>query len=358
MRKPILFVAMMLLAVIGCYAQYPTQFTSIVPRDFGIQGGKDGKIYQIIVKNGKSKKELVNKTTDMLSAFNLIGEKVKLDVINDKMSEYTVPFCWPSGIGVHPYDAAPVIIYGDLRFEFYDGGVKLSLENLEESFFVVHYRPTNIGEKGTENYQKYQEYLAQSRELQKTTSAAGKLFAKIDKIQEIKEISGSLTTIGKNAKSQIIKKIDEANAERLNALIKYRDRVAEQMKLFKKMEAANEGVWYQNLESYINDAKGNETFMKYKNAADYNLKGYTKALEENKLYSVDKNRWERDMKYVFDGIFITLAEELDGTIEGIAEDGVQTWVREGELVVPTDPKKKAKYLKKNKSFTDFDSFDN
>ena len=231
MRKPILFVAMMLLAVIGCYAQYPTQFTSIVPRDFGIQGGKDGKIYQIIVKNGKSKKELVNKTTDMLSAFNLIGEKVKLDVINDKMSEYTVPFCWPSGIGVHPYDAAPVIIYGDLRFEFYDGGVKLSLENLEESFFVVHYRPTNIGEKGTENYQKYQEYLAQSRELQKTTSAAGKLFAKIDKIQEIKEISGSLTTIGKNAKSQIIKKIDEANAERLNALIKYRDRVAEQMKL-------------------------------------------------------------------------------------------------------------------------------
>ena len=85
---------------------------------------------------------------------------------------------------------------------------------------------------------------------------------------------------------------------------------------------------------------------------------YTKALEENKLYSVDKSRWERDMKYVFDGIFITLAEELDGTIEGIAEDGVQTWVREGELVVPTDPKKKAKYLKKNKSFTDFDSFDN
>ena len=53
-----------------------------------------------------------------------------------------------------------------------------------------------------------------------------------------------------------------------------------------------------------------------------------------------------------------LAEELEGSIVGIAEDGVLTWEREGDLVVPTDAKKKAKYIKKNKSFTDYDSYDN
>ncbi len=357
MRKLFLFAVMAVMCTAVCQAQYPEQFWPIQAKDFGIKGGKDGKIYQIIVKNSKSKKELIEKTTAMLETFKLMGEDVKLDEVNDQMSEYKVRVMFNTGVGVHPSNAVPVRLNGDLRFEFYDGGVKLSLENLSEEFFIVHYRPQNITEKGTETYQKYNELIAKAREIEKATSAAGKFFAKVDKLQEINHISGTLTTFGKNAKAQVVNKINEANAERLNALINYRNRIEEQLPLFEKMVGLNEGRWYTT-ESYIEDAKGNATFMKYKSAAEWNLKGYAKALEDQLLYDVDKKRWERDIKYVYDGIFITLAEELEGSIEGIAEDGVQTWEREGDLVVPTDAKKKAKYLKKNKSFTDYDSYDN
>ena len=356
MRRVLFFVIVMLSTVLVCKAQYPKQFTTIMAKEFGIKGGKDGKIYQIIVKNSKSKKELVEGTIAMLETFNLMNEDVKLDEVNDQMSEFKTRFVFNTGIGIHPATAVPVRLHGDLRFEFYDGGVKLSLENLDEEFFILHYRP-QITEKGTETYQKYQEYVVKASEVEKATSGLGKFFAKVDKLQEINHISGSLTTICKNAKTQVINKINEANAERLKMLVDYRDRVAEELPLFDKMVVLNEGRWY-TLDSYLEDAKSNETFMKYKSAAEYTLKGLAKAKDDALLYNLDKRRWERDVKYVFDGIFITLAEQLDGAIQGIAEDGVQTWEREGDLVVPTDAKKKAKYIKKNKSFTDFDSFDN
>lgn len=357
MKKILLAAVMLLSATVDCMAQYPEQFNTIMAKNFGIKGGKDGKIYQIIVKNNKSKKEQVKKTNAMLQAFNLMSPNVKLDEVSDKMSEYTVPVVFNTGVGVHPAHAEPVKLYGDLRFEFYDGGVKLSLENLSEEFFIMHYRPENITEKGTETYQKYNEFIAKAREIEKATSSAGKFFAKVDKLQEIDHISGTLSTFGKNAKTQVVSKINEANAERLKMLVDYRDRIQEELPLFEKMVKLNEGRWYTT-EGYIKDATSNETFMKYQKAAEWTLKGLNAAKDDNLLYAVDKKRWERDIKYVFDGIFITLAEELEGQIEGIAEDGTQTWVREGDLVVPADPKKKAKYVKKNKSFTDFDSYDN
>lgn len=357
MKKLILFAVMALIGSVASQAQYPEQFYPIQAKNFGIKGGKNGKIYQIIVKNDKSKKELIQKTTAMLEAFKLMGDDVKLDEVNDQMSEYKVSVVFNTGVGIHPSDAVPVRLYGDLRFEFYDGGVKLTLENLTEEFFILHYHPENITEKGTETYQKYNEFIAKAREVEKATSGMGKFFAKVDKLQEINHISGTLSTFGKNAKTQVVNKINEANAERLNTLIKYRERIDEQLPLYDKMVKLNEGRWY-TAESYVADAKSNETFMKYKSAAEWNLKGYAKALENEQLYDVDKKRWERDIKYVYDGIFITLAEELEGSIVGIAEDGVLTWEREGDLVVPTDAKKKAKYIKKNKSFTDYDSYDN
>lgn len=357
MKKLILFAVMAVIGSVTSLAQYPKQFNAIPAKHFGIKGGKNGKIYQIIVKNDKSKKELIKKTTAMLEAFKLMGKDVKLDEVNDKMSEYKVNVVFNTGVGVHPSDAVPVRLYGDLRFEFYDGGVKLTLENLSEEFFILHYRPENITEKGTETYQKYNEFIAKAREMEKATSGMGKFFAKVDKLQEINHISGTLKTFGKNARTQVVNKINEANAERLNALIKYRERIDEQLPLYEKMVKLNEGRWY-TAKSYVADAKSNDTFMKYKSAAEWNLKGYGKALEDELLYDVDKKRWERDIKYVYDGIFITLAEELEGSIVGIAEDGVLTWEREGDLVVPTDAKKKAKYIKKNKSFTDYDSYDN
>ena len=86
------------------------------------------------------------------------------------------------------------------------------------------------------------------------------------------------------------------------------------------------------------------------------MKFYQNALEGNKLYALTEKRWKRDIRYIFDGIFITLAEEVGCSIDGISEDGVLTWERDGELIVPTDSKMRAKFIKKGKSFTDYDSY--
>ena len=76
------------------------------------------------------------------------------------------------------------------------------------------------------------------------------------------------------------------------------------------------------------------------------------------LYALPDKRWARDIRYIFDGIFITLSEEIGADIMEISEDGALTWDREGDAVLPVDKKLRAKMAKEGKSFTDFDSYDN
>ena len=362
MKKVFLLICLLTVNVLTCLAQDEEPFTIIgatLGDPFGIVGGKDGKIYQIIVKTGKSKKEVVDLTAKMLQSMGIVkAEEVKrdLDKVNDKMSEYSVPFYFPTGIGIHPAGSEPLLVYGTFRFEFYDGGVKLSIEDFDEQFFIVHKTNTDRFER-TENMKVYDEYCAEAAKAAKATSGFGKLIAKIDKVQEITHISGTPRGFIEDAKKQFNTKMAEADAERLKILDDYRSRVVKQQDLFDKMIKAGEARWY-TLDSYMAAAKASDTFNKYEKAATAFMNKYEKAREQNKLYALPAKRWHRDIRYIFDGMFLTLAEVLEGSIEGVAEDGVQTWEREGDLVVPTDPKQKAKYLKKKKSFTDYESYDN
>lgn len=356
MKKIFVSAVALLLQSINVCAE-DTNFTTIMGNDFGIAGGSEGKTYMAIFKSDMKKKDLVQKTINMLSSMNLVDKsKVNLKNIGDGATEYVTSFVMNTGVGIHPAGSEPLHLHGNLRFEFYEGGMKLKMENLSEEFFVVHGR-LDVDGKGSATLKKYQEYVSDSRKVASATSSYGKFIAKIDKLQEIKHISNRNRSLSDDAKSQVTSKINEANAERIQLLEDYRARVIEQEAHFKKMVQANEAQWY-TLSQYIDAAKNSPTFMKYKNAANHFLQIYEVALKSNKLYALKDKRWKRDIRYVFDGLFITLAEVIDGTIEGIAEDGIQTWEREGDLVVPTNPKEKSKYMKKGKSFTDYESRDN
>ena len=56
------------------------------------------------------------------------------------------------------------------------------------------------------------------------------------------------------------------------------------------------------------------------------------------MIAVGQKRWEEQFQGCFDLLFKTISAGIDGKIEGVAEDGKQTWILIGDLVVPTDPK--------------------
>lgn len=361
MKKLFLLLAFILLQVNTVSAQESNFY--IIPAGslggtdkFGISGGIDGKTYMVIYKSDKKRKELFNATINMLSNMNLVDKnKVKGKKVEENMTEVVVPFYMNTGIGIHG-GTAPLHLYGDLRFEFYDGGMRLKVENLDEEFFLVHYRP-EIGKEGTKTYQQYMEACQQASKVSGATSGFGKFIAKADKLMSNTHIKASIGTKGvsSDAKQQITAKLNEANAERIKALEDYRARVDEQERLFTRMVAAGEGEWF-TLPEYIKAAEKCDYFEKYPKAKASLLNSYNNALDAKKLYALPEKRWSRDIRYIFDGIFITLAEEVGCNIDGIVEDGGQTWEREGDLIVPTDAKKRAKYIKKGKSFTDYDSY--
>lgn len=337
-----------------------------------LKGGRDGKFYQILISSPLGKKELVATTIAMMEEYGLIDSaSVNIDELDDNATRFSVPAYIKQGVGVHPVGSEPIQLHYTIDFEFGDVGVKLSLGNFFEEFFLVHYKVADpLRDKGTETFQKYQEYVSAANETAKATSGYGKFIAKADKIQEITHVRASIGSIGKVLKNTVKEKLNEADAERLNILTNYRKNVDEQYKLFSEMVIAGEARWYtldgdtieykdgQKIYPYIKDFKDFMVKKQWKaQAADFWLNLLQDAADNSILYSVTKSRWNRDIRYIFDGFFITLAEEVKGSILGIVEDGIQTWTKEGDLVVPTDEKKKAKYIKKGKSFTDYESYD-
>ncbi len=359
MRRLFILAVLMLLQATNLCAQESNFYiiqTTMGGDKWGIQGGTEGKAYMVTYKSDKKKKELYNATVNMLDKMGLVDKgKVKGKKVEEGMTEVVVPFCMATGIGIHG-GTAPLHLYGDLRFEFYDGGMRLKVENFDEQFFLVHYHP-EMGKEGTETYQKYQEFIKQANQAKKATSGFGKFISKVDKFKNLR-IKASVGTQGasSDAKQQISSRINEANQERINILDNYRSRVKEQEALFEQMAAAKEGAWY-TLQEYIKAVENCDYFVKYPKAAKSFIHNYQNALDGKKLYALPEKRWARDIRYIFDGIFITLAEEIGGSIEQITEGITVTWEREGDLIVPTDSKKRAKFIKKGKSFLDYEAYE-
>lgn len=77
---------------------------------------------------------------------------------------------------------------------------------------------------------------------------------------------------------------------------------------------------------------------------------YNKCLQENRMLGVSVKRWESSIRPCLDLLFKLTRDELNAKIEGIAEDGEQTWILIDNLVVPTDKKLQSKYLKKKMEY--------
>lgn len=364
--KKVLFSAacLLFLAVIGFAQKNKEFFPQLRLAGMGknmhlagdIIGGSEGKMYQCLIKCSKSQKEVVAKTLGLMMEYGYIDStSIPLDELSDEIKKYTTDRLFMDfGISLRSSNmfgkGGPITLSYDYTFEFGSEGVKITVDNFkEEMFLLLHCKATMDGKGVSETHQRYLDFEAEANKTVKSSSGWGKLMAKVDKTMGYEE--------------------DAKEAEK-HTVENYRNTEREQFKLFKEMVELGEAKWYQLDSAYTIQYSNGETRevqnyleeMKkdpaYKGPSGQYWEGLIKkAAADSILYDVTATRWEREIRYLFDGLFIDLAEELDGKIEGIVEDGSQTWIREGDLVVPTDEKKKAKYIKKGKSFTDFDSYD-
>ena len=71
---------------------------------------------------------------------------------------------------------------------------------------------------------------------------------------------------------------------------------------------------------------------------------------ENILIGITRKRWNKQVKEIFENLFKAFCLEVNGDIDGIAEDGNQTWAIVDGKLLPTDPKLQKTYIKKGLTF--------
>ena len=265
-----------------------------------IRGGGKGKSYVATIKSDMSKKAIIDKTTKFLLSHNLVSAKdIHLDDISLETSEYNIPFCFTqtqfySNMGV----MQPVRLYGTLRFEFYDGGVKLAADSMYSSLLCVSHHGTPA-----ERSDSYNAYIAEQNALIMTKTIIGKVLI-------------------------------------------WANTTAEELDVYNKLVNSGEAKWMdaEELQKYIteNPSPGSKYQLQWleNSVIPYEL-----------LVEISNKRWEKQIREeYFDNLFITLSHYINGDIESIEEDDTKTWELDGKSLLPTDPKLKTTFIKKNKDF--------
>lgn len=283
-----------------------------------IKGGKEGKLYAAIIKSDMSKKAIVDKTTKFLLNHNLVSAKdIHLDEISQKTSEYKIPFCFTqtqfySNMGV----MQPVRLYGTLRFEFHDGGLLLVADNMNSSLLCVSYHGTPA-ERG----ESYNAYIAEQDALIMTKTIIGKVLIWANTTAEEQE--------------EFYKKTAE-----------YFNKQDEKIDVYNKLVNSGEAKWMdaKELQKYIteNPSPGSKYQLQWLENS---------VIPSELLVGIGNKRWEKQIREeYFDNLFITLSHYINGYIEAIKEDDTETWKLDGKSLLPTDPKLKTTFIKKNKDF--------
>ena len=284
-----------------------------------IQGGEKGKNYAIIIDTSLSKKDLVDRTTKFLAQWELVNlEDVKLDEISDEQAEYPiglylrqsfagVSFMMGSKI-VYP----PVKLFGSLRFVFQnDGRVTVIFENFVEEFFIL----VDENTKKLENYEKektgqgmiadyYGHYTAAQMENSFMTTALIVLNKGLDGLKEYS------------------KKIDDYFAD-----------VDSKFEFLEQVEKAKKGAWLSD-KLFFDYAQGVYT-GNYNKEVFENLKFY---FDEGRILAVPQRRWEEKFIPLIDELFKMISISLEGNIDAVGEDGIDTYKNIDGSVVPVDPK--------------------
>lgn len=290
---------------------------------FAIPGGKEGKNYAIIIESDKDVRTQVAAMTSLLSKYGIV-EKVNLDEIDDKTSEFTVPFCVRQavdgckGMMNAPYAAAPVKLYGELRFEFHDNGkMMLVVQNLSPKLFIVTV-PDKDAHKSTEAVQTF---LGECK-----AAATPKWMSKIL----------AWANVGIENMDDFMNQLDEYFAD-----------VDSKYANYAAIEAEGNGKWMSPEEYVKHLSAAGGSYAKYGSA------GVQKYIDEGRMPGVPQDRWETKIRPVLDRLFVASNQGMGGNIVGVAEDGKETWTSVGGKVLPTDPKLRQKYEKKGKTYLDY-----
>ncbi|MDR2764023.1 MAG: hypothetical protein LBB90_03225 [Tannerella sp.] len=344
MKKVLILVVLFISVIVQGSAQLPIPSLppDYKPSHIPVKGGKDGKNYAVIISTALSRKDLIKKTVDFLVQWKMVNpDEVKLDEISDEQAEYTVPvllrqsfYGIPFKMGLSlPYP--PVVIFGDLRFEFHDNGkVMIVIENLREMIFCVI-------NKGVTNFVFNEES---------------------SKDPNVSEYYGLLANV--TVENSLLAKILVGATGGVGGLIEYNKKMGEyfnnidsRYELFDKIESAGKGTWLTD-EKFV--AYGDNTIAYVKGEGLKTMLDVHKSyLDEGRLLAIPRMRWEDNIRFVMAILFKSINIVLEGSIEGVAEDGEQTYYNIDGTVLPldpkwkdktppTDPKEREAYVKRNK----------
>jgi len=302
-----------------------------------IKGDEEGKNYAVIINTSLSKKALVDSTTKFLAQWDLVDLKnVKLDEISDEQSEYSIPlvlrqsFTSVSGMMGMPMTPSPaILLFGNLRFEFHENGnVMIVFDNFKEkSFFVLDKTKSSIDINNTDKDPLVDEYNGHySAATMENTFLLKALIVLNKGTDGLKEYSKSLDDYFKDVDSKF--------------------------ELFSKLAASGRGDWLTDVQ-YLQFAQNTKEI----NNEKY-ISWVKQNIDEGRLISIPKKRWDDKLKPLIDQLFKAINISLNGNIEGVAEDGEQTYINIDGTVLPidskwkdktppTDAKERENYIKKN-----------
>ena len=287
-----------------------------------IKGGDDGKTYAVIIRTDLGKQALVDTTTTFLARYDIVDKsKVNLNEIDESTSEYTIPVIVrqtiyiASGMMGVKMPLPPVMLEAELRFEFHDnGGVMIVAQNFKNHLFQF-----------TANREKLEspahaEYRGEESAQLMSNSVIGKVLIALN--------------TGIDGYAAFMKQADDYFAD-----------------ISSKYEVYDILVNKEQVADWLTDEKLIE-FTETTNISVYRryTEVYKKAYSENQMLGIGQKRWEDQFRSCFDLLFKSINAGVSGKIEGVAEDGEQTWTLINGLVVPTDPKLQKKYLKNKEQY--------
>jgi hypothetical protein len=309
-----------------------------------ISGGKDGKEFATIIHTALSKKDLVDKTTQFLSQWGLVDTTLlKLDEIDDETAEYSIPFMLPQSFAgltlmgmariVHP----PVVLKGNLRFEFHaNGNVLIVWDDISEQMFCLM-------QDGMFNIDLQDPDMSEYAGHYNATLMEGTAILKFLIVMN-KGISGL---------REYIAGIDE-----------YFSDINSKYTVFDKIQKMGKGDWITDSQFFEVSAKTNLR----NTALENQLPTFQRYYDEGRIFAVTQKRWDENIRPVIANLFKAISSTLDGEILGVAEDRIITHVEMADMLmpvdpawvsktppteledvaIPTDPKIRDKYIKKNK----------
>jgi hypothetical protein len=281
-----------------------------------LPGGPEGKNYAAIVKTQETKKGIVTKSLNFMKNYGFVPGDTKVDAIDANTSEVSYDVLIPLTMFYQQMlhmDANK--LYCKLRFEFHDSNVMIVFQDMHNEILGLYW---NDSKKGSDAYADYQ---AESAALSLNKTLIGKFLvhANLDPAE----------------RKTFYEKLDNYFSDIAN-----RSKTYEQ--LVKNGEAkwlTREGVIKQYTETPVPGSKYVVAFLE-------------KPESQHVLLGISQKRWDKQVKEVFENLFRAFCLELNGDIDGIAEDGNQTWAIENGMLLPVDPKLKKTYIKQGRTFFD------